>query len=83
LQCNETEFGCYDGTCVSLVKRCNEIDDCSDGSDERHCNILSIDSESYRLGNPPMVSEDFRTPINISTTFYATSCLYCHLIYFD
>lgn len=29
--CNITEFGCRDGTCISMYKRCNEQQDCPAG----------------------------------------------------
>ena len=29
--CNITEFGCRDGTCISMYKRCNEQQDCPSG----------------------------------------------------
>lgn len=35
--CRGDEFRCGDGTCVPSIKRCNQEQDCSDGSDEAGC----------------------------------------------
>lgn len=35
--CRGDEFQCGDGTCVPSVKRCNQEQDCPDGSDEAGC----------------------------------------------
>ena len=35
--CNKTVFRCKTGGCVSDSLRCNEIEDCDDGSDEEGC----------------------------------------------
>ena len=38
LECNEEyEFQCNDGLCIPLMRVCNGIDDCEDGSDEINC----------------------------------------------
>ena len=38
LECNEEyEFQCNDGSCIPLMRVCNGIDDCEDGSDEINC----------------------------------------------
>tara|TARA_B100002051_G_scaffold137059_1_gene130187 strand:- start:2056 stop:2937 length:882 start_codon:yes stop_codon:yes gene_type:complete len=37
-ECNEEyEFQCNDGSCIPLMRVCNSIDDCEDGSDEINC----------------------------------------------
>ncbi|ELR44681.1 Low-density lipoprotein receptor-related protein 8, partial [Bos mutus] len=35
--CRGDEFQCGDGTCVPAIKRCNQEQDCPDGSDETGC----------------------------------------------
>lgn len=35
--CRGDEFQCGDGTCVPAIKRCNQEQDCPDGSDEAGC----------------------------------------------
>lgn len=35
--CHESEFTCYDGRCIPYVRRCDNIYDCSDFSDEQKC----------------------------------------------
>ncbi|EGI60781.1 Low-density lipoprotein receptor-related protein 1B, partial [Acromyrmex echinatior] len=40
--CSNDKFQCNNGNCISLLLKCNGIDDCLDGSDERHCLVKSI-----------------------------------------
>ena len=49
LQCNPMmQFTCWNGDCISLVNRCNARDDCTDGSDEHKCTLVTMDEEKYR-----------------------------------
>ena len=68
--CNNTEFTCFDGHCVSIEKRCNRIVDCPDSSDEKDCIILLIDHSTYIKDYPPITVDDdyntIRVPVNIS-----------------
>ena len=46
------EFTCDSGHCINLDYRCDEIEDCSDGSDESNCHLVDIPS-SYVKHHPP------------------------------
>lgn len=40
-KCRPDEFQCNDGICIMGYKRCNDINDCSDQSDELNCGFIS------------------------------------------
>ena len=54
--CQEGNFTCNDGQCVSMDKRCNQLPECRDESDERHCNILML-KEGYNKNVPPITAQ--------------------------
>ena len=62
--CREGHFTCNDGQCVSMDKRCNQLPDCRDESDERNCKILVL-KDGYNMEVPPIVSSD---PVNVSVS---------------
>ena len=45
-QCNETEFGCKDGSCLPDASRCNEVFDCNGKFDEKNCDMVVVDKVS-------------------------------------
>ena len=69
--CKEDEFTCYNGQCVSMQERCNQVPDCRDRSDERNCVILVLE-EGYNMRVPPVEKDAMRkiTPVavNVSLT---------------
>ena len=44
--CRVGEFTCSDGQCISMNKRCDQIVNCRDKSDEENCNLLVLE-KSY------------------------------------
>ena len=42
IQEEEAEFTCNDGQCVSMEKRCDQLPDCKDRSDEKGCQLFSL-----------------------------------------
>ena len=46
------EFSCSNGLCVSLDKRCNHKNDCSDQSDEDNCYYFKTENAYNRLSPP-------------------------------
>ena len=40
--CKDDEFTCDDGKCISMDKRCNQLQNCRDESDEIGCQILKL-----------------------------------------
>ena len=66
-QCSENEF-----TLTKLTKRCDDIFDCNDESDEQHCGTLSINKLSYWKVLPP-VSKSHKTEIDVSVVFLSIS----------
>jgi hypothetical protein len=51
--CQETEFTCDDGQCVTMEERCDQLMNCRDKSDENGCQLLVID-KSYNMRVPPV-----------------------------
>ena len=48
-KCNPMEqFTCWNGDCISLDHRCDEKQDCLDGSDEHTCGFINLDNDKYR-----------------------------------
>ena len=37
LGCTVAQFTCANGQCVPISARCNNVNECSDGSDEQNC----------------------------------------------
>ena len=40
--CKSDEFTCFDGQCIDINKRCDQIEDCMDKSDENDCELLIL-----------------------------------------
>ena len=69
--CQEGEFTCNDGQCVSMEQRCDQLPHCRDTSDEIGCDILNL-KNSYNRNIPPIrsingskVAVDVNTSIDI------------------
>ena len=62
--CLEGTFTCNDGQCVSIEKRCDQLLDCRDESDEENCNILEL-KKGYHKKIPPGSPED---PLNVTVS---------------
>ena len=46
------EYSCESGHCISIEKRCNNVRDCEDNSDEMDCLTIEV-PRSYRKVEPP------------------------------
>ena len=49
-----------------MTKRCNEVADCEDNSDENFCEIIGFHGKSYRRQIPPKESKHKRTKIEVN-----------------
>ncbi len=70
-QCNADEYGCFNGDCIPLESRCNEIRECADESDEVNCKLLTIQDNLYCQEFPPIALGKTITPVeaNITVTY--------------
>ena len=51
--CLDDEFTCWNGDCIPLEQRCDQVFDCDDQSDEKDCQIVLL-SDSYKRSVPPL-----------------------------
>ena len=66
--CQEGNFTCDDGQCVSMDQRCNQIPDCRDKTDEENCEILVLE-KSYNKNVPPVsVDNGKKEMVNVSVS---------------
>ena len=52
--CNDNEFTCHDGHCIEMEKRCDQLPQCEDKSDEQNCKLLILE-HGYNKEVPPTV----------------------------
>ena len=52
-------------TCSMI--RCDQTEDCKDGSDEKNCNVVVIDKSTYLKDKyPPTINDSERVLVNVS-----------------
>ena len=64
--CEENQFTCDDGQCVSMDQLCNQLPNCRDESDERKCKILVL-KDGYNKNIPP-IPINAHEKVNVSVT---------------
>ena len=67
--CAKEEFTCDDGQCVKMERRCDQVPDCRDESDEIGCRLMVL-SKNYKKNIPPIgkrkTDSDAVTPAKVS-----------------
>ena len=67
--CEDGQFTCNDGQCVSMDLRCDQLPNCRDKSDERGCDILVLEG-GYNKNIPPITSDKKgqKVPMDVATS---------------
>ena len=50
--CAEDEFTCNDGGCIKMERRCDQVTNCWDESDEKECQVIIL-KDGYNKNIPP------------------------------
>jgi hypothetical protein len=65
VQCLQNEFGCSNGKCIPMAKRCNGVADCEFDFDEKDCNLVTINNSTYKKEYPPFHSNGSEINVKI------------------
>ena len=71
--CKDGNFTCFDGQCVSMAERCDQVPNCRDESDENGCDILVL-RDGYNMRVPPVgknelgINKLIPVPVYVSLT---------------
>ena len=52
--CEEDEFTCNNGQCIKMTKRCDNLPNCRDRSDETKCTLWELEGIGYNKEIPPI-----------------------------
>ncbi|XP_018018358.2 uncharacterized protein LOC108674884 [Hyalella azteca] len=52
--CRTSEFSCDDGQCIPIQKRCDDILNCRDSSDEKSCSVIKTPKNYDAVYIPPL-----------------------------
>ena len=66
--CQEGEFTCNDGQCVSMEQRCNQLPHCRDTSDEIGCDILNLKNSYNRNIHPIRSINGSKVAVDVNTS---------------
>ena len=61
------EFTCDSGNCLGLEKRCNQVKDCDDGSDEKGCSLVQLPDNYRKVQAPEPLNHSEPLPITVFT----------------
>ena len=64
--CKDGQFTCDNGECIAILNRCDGVAHCPDLSDEKACNLVSVDPEKYLKGKTPP-SGSATLPVEVSS----------------
>ena len=73
--CSDEEFTCNNGMCIPLHKRCNQVINCQDHSDEDGCQMFRFNENYQKKIAPASVDDEgkYLSPVTVNTSIYIES----------